>query len=127
MADPGLSLKHTTIEEAWRLATGRRAEVPAPLEEAADAVEAMALGAGLRSRRVILDARWWTQAGGVMVARVEERRRAPRGETPAVFNAFAAAGTGWVALVPRLGGYLMRALDDEGRVAQWRVDEAVAS
>ncbi|HSS28552.1 MAG TPA: ATP-binding cassette domain-containing protein [Usitatibacter sp.] len=127
MADPGLSLKHTTIEEAWRLATGRRAEAPGPLDEATDAIDAMALGAGLRSRRVILDARWWTQAGGVMVARVEERRRAPRGETPPVFNPSAAAGTGWVALVPNLGGYLMRALDDEGRVAQWRVDERVAA
>ena len=128
MADPGLSLKHTTIEEAWRLATGRRAEAPAPLAEASDAIEAMALGAGLRSRRVILDARWWTQAGGVMVARVEERRRAPRGEAPPPFvNPSAAGGTGWVALVPHLGGYLMRALDDEGRVAQWRVTEAIAS
>jgi ATP-binding cassette subfamily C protein len=127
MADPGLSLKHTTIEEAWRLAIGRRAEAPGKLDEAADAVEAMALGAGLRSRRVILDARWWTQAGGVMVARVEERRRAPRGAFSPVANAFSAGGTGWVALVPHLGGYRMRALDDEGRVAQWRVDAEIAS
>jgi ATP-binding cassette subfamily C protein len=127
MADPGLSLKHTTIEEAWRLATGRRAEAPGKLDEAADAIETMALSGGMRSRRVILDARWWTQAGGVMVARVEERRRAPRGPTPMVANPSAAAGTGWVALVPSLGGYTMRALDDEGRVAQWRVDAEVAS
>ncbi|HXF79238.1 MAG TPA: ATP-binding cassette domain-containing protein [Usitatibacter sp.] len=127
MADPGLSLKHTTIEEAWRLATGRRAEAPGKLDEAADAVEAMALGAGLRSRRVILDARWWTQAGGVMVARVEERRRAPRGASSSAANPSSAGGTGWVALVPFLGGYRMHALDDEGRVAQWRVDADVAS
>lgn len=127
MADPGLSLKHTTIEEAWRLATGRRVEPPGAGEEASDALESMALSAGLRSRRVILDARWWTQAGGVMVARVEERRRAPRGPTPMVANPSAAAGTGWVALIPHLGGYSMRALDDEGRIAQWRVDEEIAA
>ncbi|HEX4331309.1 MAG TPA: ATP-binding cassette domain-containing protein [Usitatibacter sp.] len=127
MADPGLSLKHTTIEEAWRLASGRRAEAPGKLDEAGDAVETMALGAGMRSRRVILDARWWTQAGGVMMARVEERRRAPRGASTPAPSPSSAGGTGWVALVPYIGGYRMRALDDEGRVAQWRVDAEIAS
>jgi len=75
MPDPGLSLKRTTLEAAWQLATGKAPEVRGDLAEAADAVEAMATGAGMRSRRVLLDEGWWRQAGGAMIARVEERRR----------------------------------------------------
>jgi ATP-binding cassette subfamily C protein len=62
-----------------------------------------------------------------MVARIEERRRAPRGASTPAPNPSSAGGTGWVALVPHMGGYRMRALDDEGRVAQWRVNEEIAS
>ncbi|HEX4780947.1 MAG TPA: ATP-binding cassette domain-containing protein, partial [Usitatibacter sp.] len=127
MPDPGLSLKRTTLEAAWELATGKAPEARGDLAEAADSVEAMATGAGMRSRRVLLDARWWRQAGGIMIARVEERRRSPRGPTPAIPNPSLAEGTGWVALVPRLGHYWLRALDDAGRVVQWRVDEEIAA
>ncbi|MGZ5083177.1 MAG: ATP-binding cassette domain-containing protein [Usitatibacter sp.] len=89
-------------------------------------MEQLAVPAGWRSRRVLLGARWWRQAGGPMIARVTDRRRVPRGPTP-MTNPSLAAGTGWVALVPDLGGYRMRATDaDSGKVVEWRVDAALA-
>ena len=144
MFDPGLSLKATTLPAAWRLflqtgmVSGTISGESAPAteivpdtismpEDAAEAIEAMAVPAGLRSRRVLLAAAWWRHAGGAMIARVSERRRVPRGPTPMASPSLA-AGTGWVALVPDLGGYRMRATDPEsGRIVEWRVDEAVAS
>src|SRR6202521_629316 len=142
MFDPGLSLKATTLPAAWHLflqtVSGAISGEPAPAkgivpdtismpEDAAEAIEAMAVPAGLRSRRVLLAAAWWRHAGGAMIARVSERRRVPRGPTPMTSPSLA-AGTGWVALVADLGGYRMRATDPEsGRIVEWRVDEAVAS
>ena len=144
MFDPGLSLKSTTLESAWRLLiSGVRYDFsrekpgsdPKPEAhaegsdsiEATDVIEAMAVPVGLRSRRVLLDARWWRQAGGPMIARVIDRRRVPRGPTPMTSPSLA-AGTGWVALIPFLGGYRMRATDaDTGKVVEWRVDDAIAS
>ena len=74
MGDPGLSLKCATLIAAWRLLGARMGSDPLlgssngsdPIhslpEEAVDAVEELALTAGMRSRRVILDAKWWKQA-----------------------------------------------------------------
>lgn len=131
-ADPGLSLKATTLDAALALlapALGAvfeaRTDLPA---EAADAIEALALPAGLRTRRVILDAGWWREAGGPMVARVAERRRVPRGppSAPAPSPSLA-AGTGWVALTPGAGGgYRMHAIGDDARAVEWVVDARVA-
>ena len=145
MFDPGLSLKSTTLEAAWKLLreSGVRYGFPAtqslleksyltPLShqaptEAADAIEALAVPAGMRSRRVLLDAGWWRQSGGPMIARVADRRRVPRGPTPMTSPSLA-AGTGWVALIPFLGGYRMRATDAQtGKTVEWKVDESVAS
>ncbi len=131
MFDPGLSLKSTTLPEAWRLiarALGVAPKAPPPPveEEAIDAIEAMTHPAGLRSRRMLLDAGWWRDAGPPMIARVAERRRIPRGPTPLPSPSLA-AGTGWVALVPDLAGYRMLATEVEGGEAvEWRVDEKVA-
>ncbi len=147
MFDPGISLKSTTLDAAMGLLKiGVRYEssrsgsvsensensyltpISTPISgEAADVVEQMAVPAGWRSRRVLLDAGWWRQAGGPMIARVTDRRRVPRGPTPMTSPSLA-AGTGWVALVPDLGGYRMRATDaDTGKVVEWRVDAAVAA
>jgi hypothetical protein len=81
----------------------------------------------MRSRRVILDGRWWTHSGGPLIARVAERRRVPRGPTPFTSPSLA-AGTGWVALIPHLGGYRMRAADTQtNEIHEWKVDAALAS
>jgi ATP-binding cassette subfamily C protein len=50
----------------------------------------------------------------------------PRGATP-VTNPSLAAGTGWVALMPGVDGYRMRAADEQDRVVEWRVDDASAA
>jgi hypothetical protein len=142
MTDPGLSYKATTLDAALRLLKsgtdsdfpggGKSESVPDfgvpgfESEDAAEVIEALAVPAGLRSRRVLLDAGWWRRAGGPMIARVAERRRAARGPTP-VSSPSLAAGTGWVALAPGIGGYRMRAADDEGRVMEWRVDDSIAA
>ena len=81
MSDPGLSLRATTLEQAWQLLYGRAAPSPES-PEAADVVESFAVSVGMRSRRVILEAGWWQQAGGRMIARVADRRRVPRGQAP---------------------------------------------
>jgi NHLM bacteriocin system ABC transporter ATP-binding protein len=130
MADPGLSLRSTTLAQAWQLLRGSAKPgtdpglVPEAME-AADAVEALALGAGLRSRRVLLEGRWWKESGSPMIARVADRRRVPRGQAP-VPNPSLAEGTGWVALVPGVGGFRMRALGEDGEPEEWRVDESNA-
>src|SRR5262249_42450946 len=128
MVDPGLSLRATTLAQAWLLLRGQTpssGSVPeAP--EAADAIEAFALGAGMRSRRVLLEGRWWQAAGGAMIARVADRRRVPRGSAP-VPHPSLAEGTGWVALIPGANGYRMRAIGDDGNAKEWRVDEASAA
>jgi NHLM bacteriocin system ABC transporter ATP-binding protein len=132
--DPGLSLKATTLSAALRLlglaegaSSGEQASIAAE-GDAEDAVEAWAVPAGHRSRRVKLDGRWWEQAGGAMLARVADRRRVARGEEKPT-EITEAAGTGWVALVPeRLGGYRMLASYPEvGTTVEWRVDEKVAA
>jgi ATP-binding cassette subfamily C protein len=150
MSDPGISFKSTTLEESWRLlanvveksgtdhflppggtgvpADGKKWSVPDFPEDAdaADVIETYAAPAGMRSRRVILDGKWWTHSGGPMIARVAERRRVPRGPTPFTSPSLA-AGTGWVALVPHLGGYRMRAADKEtNEIHEWKVDAAMA-
>ena len=134
MVDPGLSLRSTTLAQAWQLLRALRGQTPSPpvrsgsvpeAPEAADAIEALALGANLRSRRVLLEGRWWEQAGGPMIARVADRRRVPRGQAP-VPNPSLAEGTGWVALIPGANGYRMRAIGDDGKPAEWRVEEVAA-
>ena len=139
MGDPGISLKCATLLAAWRLLghsgtdrglpPGSRPGPPATLpEEAVDAVEELALTAGMRSRRVILDTRWWKQAATPMLARVADRRRVQRGEEPPQSPSLA-AGTGWVALLPQArGGYrMLAAYPDEHTVVEWPVDEKVAA
>jgi len=128
-SDPGVSLKTTTLEAALGLLAPAldasfqpRAALP---PEAADAIDALALPAGFRSRRVLLGAGWWREPVGPLVARVAERRRMPRGPGPAQSPSLAAGG-GWVALVPDGGGYRMRALDERGGTAEWRVDAQLA-
>jgi NHLM bacteriocin system ABC transporter ATP-binding protein len=131
MFDPGLSLKSSDLGAALKLLG---AEIgtefhngDAHPDDAGDAIESLAIPAGLRSRRVLLMENWWKHAGGPMIARVAERRRVPRGPTPAL-NPALAAGTGWVALVPGVRGYRMRATGPaEDTVAEWPVDDAVAS
>ena len=127
--DPGVSLHSTTLRAAMELvgpalgvAFDFEQELPA---EATDAVEALALPAGLRSRRVILDANWWQEPAGPMLARVAERRRVPR-EPASLASPSAAVGTGWVALVPERGGYRMRALGEGGETVEWKIDREVA-
>jgi ATP-binding cassette subfamily C protein len=143
--DPGFPLKASTLDAAWRLLApgikpgsdpvSRLAEQGSAMEEtgsdpglmpeAVDAMEDMALAVDRRSRRVILDSNWWRKAGAPMIARVAERRRVPRGPTT-ISSPSLAAGTGWVALVPDLTGYRMRAADEDGKAVEWRVDETVA-
>lgn len=130
-ADPGLSHQATTLEAALGLlAPALRVDLAGGLDasvEAADAIESAALPAGLRPRRVILDAGWWREPGLPMIARVAERRRVARGPTPAP-NPSLAAGNGWVALVAHpYDGYRMRAIDPAaGSAVEWRVGAAVA-
>jgi hypothetical protein len=74
VADPGLAFRTTSLPGALALLTpalGVAGEVPRP--EIADeilAVEEAATSVGLRSRRVLLDGRWWLQSGTPMLARV---------------------------------------------------------
>jgi ATP-binding cassette subfamily C protein len=132
MFDPGVALKATTLETAWALLAGSDpgsawlGSDPGYIE-ATDAVESLAVPAGMRSRRVLLDARWWKHSGGPMIARVNDRRRIPRGPDP-IPSPSLAEGTGWVALIPFLGGYRMRAMDaDTGKIVEWKVDASIAA
>jgi ATP-binding cassette subfamily C protein len=128
-ADPGISFRSMTLEAAWALLAAplridRPVAPPMPVRDdhLGEAVEALADAAGLRTRRVILDTRWWKHAGAPMLARLAERRRKPRGDTPEDDV------RGWVALVPHpYDGYRMRAVDPhDGSVVEWRVDAALA-
>ena len=136
MSDPGLSFKCATLVASWRLLglvpPGSEEKLVSDTifqlpEDATDAVEELARVAGMRSRRVILDAGWWKQAATPMIARVAERRRVARQDEPPM-SASSASGTGWVALLPvRAGGYrMLAAYPDEGTVVDWPVDDEVA-
>ena len=87
MSDPGISFKSTTLDAAWRLlatirerkngvrddfqSSGKPSLTPfSETADAADVIETMASPAGMRSRRVILDGKWWRHAGGPMIARM---------------------------------------------------------
>ncbi|HYC37947.1 MAG TPA: ATP-binding cassette domain-containing protein [Usitatibacter sp.] len=137
MSDPGLSYAATTLPAAFRLLEFgdgpgiAEGAIPGPSPNSssnpAEAVEALALAVGRRSRRVLLDSRWWQQAPVAMIGRVADRRRVARGdEAPAHAPDQA---TGWVALLPRkAGGYTMRAIDPQsGRPIEWKMDAHVAS
>ena len=132
MSDPGVSLQSTTLEAAWPLLprplgiVGGSISSPEESLAAVDVVEELAAHSGFRSRRVLLDTDWWRHPGAPMIARVAERRRVPRGATP-IASPSLAAGTGWVALVPVLHGWIMRALSPEGDTIEWKVDAAVAA
>jgi ATP-binding cassette subfamily C protein len=75
-----------------------------------------------RSRRVMLDRDWWRGMGTPMLARIAERRRAPR-------TGGASDETGWVALIPRLAGGYRAAFrhPDDARIVGCRVDESIAA
>ena len=128
MADPGVAFRSTTLSGALSILAGplgvRRVAQTHDANDEATAIEESALAHGLRSRRVLLDGRWWAEGGTPMLARVAERRQMPR-ETDA---AAVAGATGWVALVPRpLAGYRMVALDPAGGPPiEWPVDEETA-
>jgi hypothetical protein len=83
-ADPGLSFKATTLEAAMKLLESELGVSLEPAEgsDDADRVENMSIAAGLRSRRVLLDTRWWATAAMPMIGRLAERRQEPRGEAP---------------------------------------------
>ncbi|MGE0355404.1 MAG: ATP-binding cassette domain-containing protein [Burkholderiales bacterium] len=126
MADPGLAYRSTTLAGALSLLApeGSAAE-PSGARDADEAlvVEESATALGLRSRRVLLDGRWWGEGGTAMLARVAERRRMVRENDAAQTGA-----TGWVALLPRpFAGYHMVALDPAGGPPlRWPVDEDTA-
>jgi ATP-binding cassette subfamily C protein len=127
MADPGVAFRSTTLAGALSLLAkplGVGGQPPPP--EAADeslAVEESATAIGLRSRRVLLDGRWWLEGGTPMLARLAERRQAPRAD-----DAAQAGATGWVALVPKtLTGYRMLAIAPSGEgTVEWPVNEDTA-
>ena len=131
IADPGVALRSTPLPAAFALlleALGSRTSATLVRPEAddpAEAVEELALAAGLRSRRVLLDAKWWTQPSLPMLARVVDRRSKPR-EGESRDDPW---GRGWVVLVPRAsGGYVMRAAGAHAaKPAEWTVDAGVAS
>ena len=128
MADPGVAFRATTLPGALSLLArpmGVKGEAPEPeIADEALAVEEAACAIGLRSRRVLLDGRWWNEGGTPMLARLSERRQEPReGDSPRT------GATGWVALVPQpLAGYRMFAVDPggEGAPLEWPVNEDTA-
>ncbi len=99
-ADPGLAFRTTTLPDALALvarAWGVQAEVPVPdIADEILAVEEAATAIGLRSRRVLLDGRWWLESGMPMLARLVDRRRVAREG-----DQRHASLAGWVALLPR--------------------------
>ena len=128
MADPGVAFRATTLPGALSLLAGPmgvKGAAPQPqIADEALAVEEAAAAFGLRSRRVLLDGRWWNEGGTPMLARLAERRQAPRDN-----DASQSGATGWVALVPRaLAGYRMVAVDPagEGAPLAWPVNEDTA-
>jgi ABC-type bacteriocin/lantibiotic exporter with double-glycine peptidase domain len=145
MGDPGIAFKCATLLAAWRLLGHKWGQSRISVakdsqpkfdsdpiylpEDALDAIEELALGSGMRTRRVILDAGWWKQAATPMIARVADRRRVARAEDEPQYNAAAAAGTGWVTLIPqRTGGYrMLTPFPEEGTVVEWPVNAEVAA
>ena len=129
MSDPGVAFRCATLPTAWRL-LGMGAAPPdfAMPEAAEDAIEALALAAGRRSRRVILDGRWWHQAPVPMIARVSDRRSVAR-QGEAAPSASSASGTGWVALIPQpVSGYRMvTTFPDDATTEEFPVDEKAAA
>jgi NHLM bacteriocin system ABC transporter ATP-binding protein len=136
--DPGVAFRSMTLETALQLvAPALEVEFTALSHNPGTAatgddgvievVETLGMAAGLRSRRVLLDPRWWRAAGTPMVGRLAERRRASRDALPD--SRPRASNTGWVALVPHpYEGYVMRAIDPEtAAVVEWRVDAEIAS
>ena len=140
MTDPGVAFRSSTLPAAWRLLRidGVRHHFPQAQPEgkmvsdtiysAEDTVEELALTAGRRSRRVLLDAGWWKQGAAPMLARVADRRSTSR-QDDASANPAAPEATGWVALVPRaLGGYRMLASHPDSQAAiEWPVNDATAA
>src|SRR5260221_3110658 len=99
MFDPGLSLKSTTLEAAWSLLpeSGVRYDfsrsdsvteksyltpLSADSTDAADVVEALAVPAGSRSRRVVLDPGGWRHTGGGSIATSAHRHALCRRPPP---------------------------------------------
>ena len=86
MADPGVAFRATTLPGALSLLAGPmgvKGAAPQPqIADEALAVEEAAAAFGLRSRRVLLDGRWWNEGGTPMLARLAERRQAPRANDP---------------------------------------------
>jgi ATP-binding cassette subfamily C protein len=125
MTDPGVAFRTSALADAMGLVAARlgvKGEAPKSLpDDEGAAVEDCAGALGLRARRVLLDGRWWRHGGMPMLARLAERRRAPReGDGP--------APKGWVVLVPGAPRYRMLAYGDAGGAAhEWPVDEALAS
>ncbi|MBL0143208.1 MAG: ATP-binding cassette domain-containing protein [Betaproteobacteria bacterium] len=128
MADPGVAFRSTNLPGALSLLASRmgvHGEPPMPdIGDEALAVEDAAAAIGLRSRRVLLDGRWWAEGGTPMLARVAERRRVVRDN-----DASQTGATGWVALIPKaLTGYRMVALDPKGGPpVEWPLDEETSS
>ncbi len=123
MTDPGVAFRSTALGDALALLAGpvgaRGTPAVPETDDEALAVEQAALAMGLRSRRVLLDGRWWAEGGTPMLARMAERRQVAReGDLSLVGR------TGWVALVPRpLAGYRMVVLDPAGGPPlEWPVD-----
>ncbi|MEO5691709.1 MAG: ATP-binding cassette domain-containing protein [Usitatibacter sp.] len=137
MEDPGLALRTSTLESAWKVLQARRRAATGdgrPMgisafwaqASAEDAVEDLAISAGLRSRRVILDGHWWKQAATPMLARIEDRRSVRRPDDP-MQTVSLAIGTGWVVLMPlATGGLRMLAPDGKGGIAEWPLNEETA-
>jgi NHLM bacteriocin system ABC transporter ATP-binding protein len=147
--DPGLSFRATTLPAAFALLAGKLGSDPhfskpgsdpnsgvskigsdpniRASDEAVEAIEEIAMQAGMRSRRVLLDAGWWMQAAVPMIARVADRRRTARDEAPLPSPSLA-AGTGWVALLPRTGGgyRMLAAYPDETQVVEIPVTAEIA-
>ncbi len=135
-ADPGIALRTTRLGEALALLqpalradfTGAAAAPhPTTPTEEPEAIEEACAPAGFRSRRILLDGAWWRGSGAPMLARVTDRRAAPRPDDAAL--AQSPFAWGWVALLPRaMGGYVARAHRPGGGEAyEWKVDAAVAA
>ena len=133
MTDPGVSFHCATLATAWPLLgkNGVRHHFsvqPAEQQAVSDTVEELALSAGMRSRRILLDPGWWKQAAVPMLARVADRRSAAREDETAP-DAPLPGTTGWVALLPAaVGGYrMLTTFPDPATVVEWHVDEALAA
>ena len=122
MPDLFIAFQASTLDDALGLLGLARTDA-APLTNVEEMIESSALRSGQRSRRVVLTASGWRRSGGPMLARVADRRSAPR---PAEGNA--PEVTGWVALVPRFfGGYRIVAPRAGGPPLTWPMDDTNAA